>query len=253
MASRMANAARRIMHSVGFKRKTSIPFGAYWEDDIWGLTQGRTAMTIVDVGANIGQTAHKLVQRFPDATVYSFEPVPTTFAELKANTADLSDVHCIHCALGDFVGQAQITTHRGGRNSVFSVAGAAAESTTAIHVNTLDAFCAENRLDHIDVLKIDTEGFEPSVLRGAGQLFSDDRIDFVVAECDFFRRANQPHGDFLEIHELLAGHGFHVVGFYNGGVDGRGWIWGDVLMMREGCVDLHRIRTRPLADEIYVS
>ena len=143
MASRMANAARRIMHSVGFKRKTSIPFGAYWEDDIWGLTQGRTAMTIVDVGANIGQTAHKLVQRFPDATVYSFEPVPTTFAELKANTADLSDVHCVHCALGDFVGQAQITTHRGGRNSVFSVAGAAAESTTAIQVNTLDAFCAE--------------------------------------------------------------------------------------------------------------
>jgi hypothetical protein len=36
---------------------------------------------------------------------------------------------------------------------------------------------------------------------------------------------------------MLAPLGFNMVGFYNGGVDGGGWVWGDMLMMREGVAD----------------
>lgn len=54
-----------------------------------------------------------------------------------------------------------------------------------VRLDTVDAFCAEQGIEHIDLLKTDTEGYETSVLRGANSMFEQGRIDFDLAECDF--------------------------------------------------------------------
>jgi FkbM family methyltransferase len=202
-----------------------------------------TQPTLIDVGANIGQTAQRLVQRFPDAAIYSFEPVPATFAELQYNTVSFAGVECVNVALGDAPGEATITTDRQGQNTLMR--GVSSNGKATIRVSTLDAFCAERGIDRIDLLKIDTEGFEMAVLRGSTGMLSNRCVDFVLAECDFIRRYDEPHGDFFEIHDILAQHEFRVVGFYNGGVDGRGWVWGNVLMMRQGCADHMSVSCSP--------
>jgi FkbM family methyltransferase len=243
MSTKIRSAAKSALGRLGLQKRSTLPFGTYWEDDVWALSDGRSNLTCVDVGANIGQTAQKLVTRFPGASIYSFEPVPATFAQLKLNTASFPGIECFNFALGESAGEALITTDRKGQNSLLS--GVTSEGKTTVQIRTLDDFCSENRIDHIDLLKIDTEGFETSVLRGGRRMLSEGRIDFVVAECDFIPRPDEPHGDFFEIHDLLSQGGFRVVGFYNGGVDGRGWVWGDVLMMREGRAN-PRVRVRPL-------
>jgi hypothetical protein len=111
----------------------------------------------------------------------------------------------------------------------------------------LDTYADEQGIDHIDLLKIDTEGHEPAVLRGADQLLRSSRIDHVLAECEFTERGDEPHGSFAEIHAILAPLGFRVVSFYTGGVDELGWRWGDVLFRRVGTVTPSRVAISPAA------
>lgn len=211
----------------------NVPFGVRWEHDVRGLMGSPTTPpTFVDVGANVGQTAQRLVEVFPNSMIYSFEPVPQAFARLQKNTAHLPQVECINVALGNEPGEASITTDRDGQNTL--IAGVSSAGSVIARVSTLDDFCADRNIQRVDLLKIDTEGFETFVLNGASRMLSKGQIDFVVAECDFIRRPNEPHGDFFEIYAVLAGLGFNMIGLYNGGVDERGWVWGDVLMMREG-------------------
>jgi FkbM family methyltransferase len=215
------------------RRRSNLPFGVRWEHDARCLMGSRaTRPTLLDVGANIGQTALRMAETFSDARIYSFEPVPATFATLRQNTAHLPGVECVNAALSDTAGEAMITTSRDGQNTL--MVEVVSSDRVKVPLDTVDAFCEEQGIEHIDLLKIDTEGYETSVLRGANSMFEQCRIDFVLAECDFLRRPQEPHGDFFEIHRMLDSHGLHVVGFYNGGVDALGWVWGDVLMMRDG-------------------
>ena len=221
-----------------------VPFGMRWEHDaraLLGNTSGQ--LTLFDVGANVGQTAEKLVQVFPDSKIYSFEPVPATFKNLRRNTARLPQVECVNMALGDKPGDAVISSDRDGRNTM--IGGVPSRGSVVAKVGTLDSFCAERGIKRVDLLKIDTEGFETFVLKGASEMLADGRIDFVLAECEFSHRPDEPHGDFFEIHGALAPLGFTVVSLYTNGVDQRGWVWGDMLMMRQGVADGLRVVCSP--------
>jgi FkbM family methyltransferase len=221
-----------------------VPFGVSWEQDVRGLL-GSTAgqLTILDVGANVGQTAESLARVFPNSKIFSFEPVPTTFAKLRRNTAHLTQVECVNMALGDKSGEAVITNDRDGRNTLLSVVPS--KDSVMAKVGTVGDFCADRGIHRVDLLKTDTEGFETFVLKGAGEMLAKGDINFVVSECDFFRRPDEPHGDFFEIYAILAPFGFTLVSLYTGGVDQRGWIWGNMLMMREGAIDIHRVMASP--------
>jgi FkbM family methyltransferase len=246
--SRAERLTKSAAERVGFhlRRRTSVPFGVYWEEDARYLMGRRSHPTLVDVGANIGQTVQRMLRGFPDATIYSFEPVPASFAELQRNTAEFAGVECVDVALGDAPGQATITTDRGSQNTITK--GVSSDLQTTVRVSTVDLFCAERAIDRIDLLKMEVEGFEPAVLRGSEGMLAAGRIDFVLAASDFVRRRDQPHADFFEIYEFLAQRGFVVVGFYNGGVDDQGWVWGDILWMRQGCVEPMPVACSPFAD-----
>jgi FkbM family methyltransferase len=235
IVTRMKSRIHSVIGKVGFDlhRLRSVPFGIRWEHDVHGLFGNTTRqLTIFDVGANVGQTAQRLVQVFPNSMIYSFEPVPETFANLQRNTAHLTEVECVNVALGEELGEATMTTDRDGQNTL--IAGVSSSDSVTARVTTLDDFCADRAIHRVDLLKIDTEGFETFVLKGASEMLSQGSIKFVVAECDFIRRPDEPHGDFFEIYALLAPLGFNMIGLYTGGVDEHGWVWGDMLMMQEG-------------------
>ena len=84
-------------------------------------------------------------------------------------------------------------------------------------------------MKRLTILKIDVEGHELNVLRGAARAIEDRRVDFVLCECEFEPREGEPHGDFFEIFEYLSTRNYRVVSFYTGGVDQNGWRFGDVL------------------------
>ena len=49
---------------------------------------GTEPEVIFDIGANVGIWSYWFSDRFPDATIFSFEPVPKTYADLKENLKD---------------------------------------------------------------------------------------------------------------------------------------------------------------------
>lgn len=159
---------------------------------------------ILDVGANIGEVSLALCRAFPAARVWAFEPNPVTFGVLEQRLEG-TGVACRRMALGAAAGEATLHCYAGDRTSGhasmyagvfglygnYGVRGADQLTTFAIAVTTIDAFCREHEIVHIDFLKIDVEGHELAVLRGASGTLADRRIgaiQFEFNECNVLSR-----------------------------------------------------------------
>jgi FkbM family methyltransferase len=209
-------------------RKKCLSYGLEMPYDIERLFgQPRT---VLDVGANVGQTARELSRAFPAARVYSFEPVPTTFEQLKRNTAGLSNVRCFLFGLGAAEEQATIRLAASdARNSLLNQSDAGEGPTATITIKKGDEWAAGEGVTSIDLLKTDTEGYDLEVLRGFGGMLKEGRIRAILAECEFDRVTPEPHTSFLELHRFLTPQGYRVVTFYTDHATPRGLAWGNVL------------------------
>ena len=136
----------------------------------------------VDVGANIGLYSLAFAWLAPLGQVYAFEPSPGTFDHLRQNVENnhLGNVETFKLALGD---QAEGSVHfhefpffTAGNfavdNDSFLTSEALGSNYFEAPATTLDAFVAEHRIDRIDLVKIDVEGAELSVLDGAKKTLS---------------------------------------------------------------------------------
>lgn len=171
--------------------------------------------TVFDVGANVGQTATAFARAFPEAVIRSFEPFASTFVLLRQNTARLPNVYCEQLALGAGAGNVSVPLQGSSvNNSLQTCLDSPADGPVeTIEVDTLDAYCRTRDLDEIDYLKIDTEGHDLEVLKGASELLATHRIGFVQVEAAM-TRANRKHVAFAEFDEHLWKFGYVLFGIY---------------------------------------
>jgi FkbM family methyltransferase len=151
--------------------------------------QGRPVVAF-DVGAFHGTWTAALLQRVSSATVHAFEPVASSFAQLSANIGAQAHVH--RCALGAAIGTAEMFAPPDADGSLGELASLhardlsgfalAVEPIGKVQVRTLDEFCDEQGITHIDLLKLDTEGHELPVLTGASRLLGRRAIDAIQFE-----------------------------------------------------------------------
>jgi len=125
---------------------------------------------VLDVGANIGCTSILFGERA--RRVIAFEPSPTTFQYLHRNigNARLRNVELHNLALGATAGTSQLTFAPSNRSGGFvsdKTTTSAGHVTESISVRRLDDIADELALDALDLIKLDVEGFEQSVLEGA--------------------------------------------------------------------------------------
>jgi FkbM family methyltransferase len=149
-------------------------------------------MTVVDVGANIGYFS-LLSARIvgPSGHVIAIEPVPTNRAILTeaVERNGLTQVTVIAEALGDRPGtgslhQADQLTYP---NRTASMASDASDGQRfEVRIRTLDELLASLRVDHVDLLKIDVDGFEWQILQGASESLAGGKIAHVIVECEPF-------------------------------------------------------------------
>ena len=95
-----------------------------------------------------------------------------------------------------------------------------------VELSTVDAEMKNHGLERIDVLKIDVEGHEMSVLEGADQTLSDGRVDVILVETRFGSTGADWHTPFQDILEHLEARGFRMVGSYTNAIyldRGRAW------------------------------
>jgi len=134
--------------------------------------------TFVDLGANIGwytaiaQRVMKLRSR-----VYAFEPEPSNFALLKANSSShrwpWPRTTIVQAAVSDHVGRLDLHLSESNPGDHRIYPSEAARSCLSVPVTSLDAFFANKPLPPF-LLKADTQGSEPRILRGGGCTLSEN-------------------------------------------------------------------------------
>lgn len=130
------------------------------------------ARVTLDIGAHIGFYSLLAAHANPEGEVYAFEPMPVTFERLERNVElnRLKNVHCIRKAVGDAPGEADIffegDLSSGATLSKEIKSLIPSLNKIVVPVITLDSFIEEQGLEHLDLVKIDTETTEEQVLRG---------------------------------------------------------------------------------------
>ncbi|MET9259847.1 FkbM family methyltransferase [Amycolatopsis sp. NPDC004079] len=174
--------------------------------------------TVLDVGANTGQYARWLRREVGYAgRIVSFEPVREVFEELARNSAGDDAWECRRTALGEGSGQLELTVTR---ESEFSSAlepsphvvahwpGAAARTTELVPVTSLDAVWAGLGCSGSVFLKVDVEGYELAVLRGARSVLPEvSLVELEISIAPNFRGGPR----LGEVLHALDGFGFDLV------------------------------------------
>lgn len=138
---------------------------------------------IVDVGANLGQWAFAVKLFKPHATITCLEPEPTVFTRLEAHMRQFTGVRCLCCAAGAGRMSAKLYRHSLSVMSSLHPAGAGydAADTVMVDVDAVDYLVGA---DDVDLLKIDVEGAELEVLRGALNILRRSRFLLVELSLD---------------------------------------------------------------------
>ncbi|MBT8387788.1 MAG: FkbM family methyltransferase [Ignavibacteria bacterium] len=177
--------------------------------------------TILDVGANEGQFAIMMNKIMYNVAIYSFEPIEHCFEELLNNTKNFDRINCFNVALGNEIKDDTIY------HNIFSPSSSLLEMNLLhkkafpytqdsvkeqIKISTLDEMRDSMEWKKKILLKIDVQGYEMEVLKGAET--SLENIDLIMVETSFFELyKKQPL--FNDVYNLLYAKGFRFVGNFD--------------------------------------
>ena len=175
------------------------------------LSAGDTA---VDVGANVGFfTAHALAAVGKTGRVIAIEPSPIAFATLRHWLERAGAVHCraLNFGLGDCAGELNLYWNPDGDNHTPSMVPVGDGHHIRVPVRRLDDVLEELSVNEVTLLKIDVEGFELRVLRGASRALSERRFAYILLEfsAPWLTAAGTSPG---EIDAVLRSNGYRPAG-----------------------------------------
>jgi FkbM family methyltransferase len=192
--------------------------GEIWlQHQVVGMSPPAGRILVLDVGANVGRWSSAMLSaasqagRLDDLELHAFEPSAYTFARLSEALGS-PRVTLGRMALGDRTGLAtlHVIAPGAGTNSLYesSLAGAAI-STEEVRTATLDDYAERTGLDgEIALVKIDTEGHDLAVLRGARGLLAGQRI--TVLQFEYNQRWIYSRTFLRDAFELLVPFGYSI-------------------------------------------
>ncbi|MBE7481003.1 MAG: FkbM family methyltransferase [Polyangiaceae bacterium] len=215
---RIQNRIRRIANVFGIDvlRLHESPQGT-----VLGL-RSRNVGSIIDCGANEGQFARDMSSVFPQAQMYCFEPLKGPFHALSAwAETQHGRVHCINVALGDEEGEVEIHRHDAHTPSSSLLPSTArthelypqtvAQSLAKVRLTTLDRALEKHMVNmpRDILLKLDVQGFEDRVLRGAAAVLRECSACILEVNLE---PLYEGQADFFELAHLMRDAGFGYSG-----------------------------------------
>lgn len=176
--------------------------------------------TVVDVGANTGQFAAHINRIFPQAKIFCFEPLADAFAELQRwAEPQAGQVQVFNLALGDEEGEALMFRHveHSPSSSLLQTTEVCnqlypqtqSQDSVTVKLTTLDAALGDQLLQPEILIKLDTQGYERQVIRGAGRSLKQAKA--CIVEINLFKLYDQ-QPSFLELALILNEHGYQYAG-----------------------------------------
>lgn len=192
----------------------------------------------IDVGANIGTYAMPAAQLVgPSGHVVAFEAHPRTYRYLCRNV-DLNmlrQVTALNIALGEEDGDLEMTFNAAnpGETHVSAAPGMPGGKSVRVQVTRLDDALSAIGVTRVDYMKVDVEGFELPVLRGAERTFAENPGIAVQTELQERHAARYGH-TIAEIGALMENFGLrpHHIDGAGEAVPVSGPLRGDVVWLR---------------------
>jgi len=216
-------------------KKKYLPMGTSLQNDIVNRFNYKKLDIIFDIGSNIGQTHKAFKQDFPKSKIYCFEPINKTFEVLQKNIMDV-DKNAIleNFAFGESIGEKEVSLFdewdvlNSLNDSLMNKSKDATKQTVSI--DTVDNYCLNKNIKKIDLLKIDTEGYELNVLKGTDKLLKSKNVSFILCEVGFLNK-NVRNTNFSALSEFLAEYEYFFVSMYNGSNEfwNKGLYYGNAL------------------------
>jgi len=178
--------------------------------------------TVIDIGAHQGEFAKRIHELLPDASIISFEPLPSCFRELEQYGKTLPRHRAFNYALGASRGRA--TMHQSEFTQTSSLLPpsegmerqmpfAARAHPIEVDVETLDGVCSGLSLEDDLFVKIDVQGFECQVIAGARSTLARARLVLVETS---FQPIYEDQPLFGAVYrELVEGLGFRYLGSWD--------------------------------------
>jgi FkbM family methyltransferase len=206
----LARARLDVSNDMGANGESSL------QDWMMDLVPPGLVFHVIDVGANIGQWSASMVAaarragRLEDLDLHAFEPSACTYEQL-ALALHGEGVSLRRIALSDRSGSSllHVIAPGAGTNSLHAPAGGPGQDDTEeVATATLDSYVEQAGLDHITLLKIDTEGHDLAVLRGARTLLAEQRI--FIAQFEYNHRWVYARSYLRDVFNLLEPFGYRL-------------------------------------------
>jgi FkbM family methyltransferase len=174
----------------------------------------RKAPVVLDVGANVGDYAAKVMTLVPAALLFAFEPHPKTFQKLKL-ASERYGFKAFNVGCGDENAKLNLYDYANGDGSVHaSIYRDVIETVHCgksvahlVDVVRLDEFVERLNLKEIDLLKIDTEGNEMAVLKGFKRFIDMRKIRAIHFEFNEMNVVSRVF--FKDFYDFLPGYEFY--------------------------------------------
>ncbi|NEN91902.1 MAG: FkbM family methyltransferase [Okeania sp. SIO3H1] len=201
---------------------------------------------VFDVGANTGQSIKLFRSIFKDPKLFCFEPDQDCLKVLSDTYGSDNRISIVPTALGSTQGTLQFhRTSATGTNSFLKVnlesewrkaTGVTNTEPVVVPIQTLDHYCQVEGISHIDVLKMDVQGFEPEVLAGACEFLSNHKVDFILTKIIFHDFYTQ-RLSFYALEEHLIPMGYRLFTIFTPVYSLSGEIWQcDALYLHDDAI-----------------
>lgn len=171
---------------------------------------------IIDVGANSGQFTKASNYFYPTAQIYTFEPLEDHFLKIQQTFSKMQSIKVYNLAIGNEEGFISFNKNKYGH--VSSILDISEENKyypqdqiekIDVKITSLDTFFKETPIPNATLIKLDVQGFELEVLKGAVTLIQ--KVKYIIIEANLETLyTNQP--TFTEVNSFLNANGFEVCG-----------------------------------------
>jgi FkbM family methyltransferase len=183
---------------------------------------------ILDIGGGIGASVKLFTDNFPDKKIIVFEPVEESFKAIKNRFPNHSNIEFVKAAAGNentekeiniaarITSSSLLPLEADPKSDVFNEEYLGQKRVEKIRIIRLDDFLAKNR-DEYGIMKIDVQGFEMEVLKGAEKTLK--RTDIIVLEVNN-HNGYKGSARYYEIDKYLREHNFSLYNILPSVIDG---------------------------------
>ena len=230
----MKKFLQKLINFFGYKISKIKTIEKYDLDKMINYINKKKQPTIFDVGANNGQSIKRFKKIYSDCVIHSFEPGSVECDEIRSNYKNDKSVFVNNVGVGEKEEMLEFninakTTHSSFKQLLEKTAWIKKRSEVQNisddkytiskelkQIISLDDYALQNEINLIDILKIDTQGYEDKVIAGAKNLIKDNKIKIIQIEIIFSEIYENPL-NIYDIEKFLVPNGYKLFGFSSAG------------------------------------